>query len=54
MTEKEKPMCGDCGEEIEEGQSCYAIQSGRIVDGKFIGHDCQRQLFHIRCLNSED
>ena len=51
------PECAGCGEPIEPGDSCYAVQSGYIDEmGDFVRTDMESQLFHIGhkpdCLNS--
>jgi len=50
------PKCAGCGEPIEPGESCYALQSGYIDEnGDFVRQDMEAQLFHLgNCLNSED
>jgi len=49
------PECAGCGEPINPGDSCYALQSGYIDEiGCFVRVDVQSQLFHTgTCLNSE-
>ena len=45
------PNCDGCGEPIETGGSCYAVQSGYTDEiGSFVRQDSQSQLFHIKCI----
>lgn len=40
-----------CGESIELGDPCYAVQSGYVDEiGEFVREDSQSQLFHIKCI----